>query len=409
MNAKKAKLNKAKLNKGKLDKAKLNKSKNKRYDSFCGMFIYTLIIMAALLTCLTGCEKGEPSYKQTDVTMNSDIIRPIGRTCEREGVLWFSLSGSGVEFKVSGRKCELTLAADSMAGDAVHAPRYALYLDGERLLDSVMKKKSEKAVAFESESKEEHTVRLVKLSETLDSTMGLAGITCDEGATIEPTRDKSLKIEFIGDSLTCGYGIDGSYGDSYSTSSEDCTKAFAIRTAEMLDAEYSLFAISGYGVISGYSPDGHKAEDMLIRDYYTKLGKSEGHFASGINPSDIEWDFSFEPDVVVINLGTNDDSYTQGDAEREEEFTEGYSDLIKFVREKNPEAIIVCALGLMRQDLCGRAEQAVARYKNSSGDSKVYYLTLDEQSGEPVVDGHPGAASHEHAAEQLSEFIPGLL
>lgn len=371
--------------------------------------IYTLMILAMLLVCLAGCEKAGSSYKQIDVAANSENVRQIGRTCEKDGVLWFSLSGSGVEFKVSGRKCELTLAADSMAGDAVHAPRYAVYLDGERLMDSVMKKKKEAAVVFESEEKEEHTVRLVKLSETLDSTMGLAGVACDEGATIEPTEEKDLKIEFIGDSLTCGYGIDGRFGDRYSTSSEDCTKAFAIRTAEMLDAEYSLFAMSGYGVISGFSMDGHRADDKLIKDYYTKLGYSEGRFASGTNPSDIEWDFSYKPDVVVINLGTNDDSYTKGDAKKEEEFTEGYSDLIKFVREKNPDAIIVCALGLMRQDLCAQAEEGVARYKESSGDSKVYYLTLDKQSEDVVVDGHPDAASHEHAAEQLSGFIKGIL
>lgn len=357
-------------------------------------------------------ESPESTEKKEDqqLVVTSENAKLIGRTFIKDNILWFSLSGSGAEFKFKGKRCEVTVRGDSMVTQPIHSPRFAIYVDGIRLMDKTMEKGIETVEVLNTESEEEHVIRVIKLSESSDSTMGLVEITCDSGATVTPTSEKSLKMEFVGDSITCGYGVDGVYNvDQYSTSIEDCTKAYAIKTAEKLDADYSLVSYSGYGIISGWSAAGEIHDDQRLPDYYTKFGKSNGTFALGTKPIDIEWDFSYKPDFVVINLGTNDATYTKGDAEKIEDYTVHYVEFLKLVREKNPDAKIVCVLGVMGQDLCPAVEDTVNRYKTETGDNEVYYLKLDQQGSEVVVDWHPTEASHEHAADQVSEFIKTLI
>lgn len=351
----------------------------------------------------------EKTYKPGEHIMTSDKVKLIGRTYMDEDILWFSLSGSGVEFKFNGKTCDIMLRADSMISQSVHSPRYAIYVDGERVAENVMQEAIEKVNAVSGDTVSEHIVRVVKLSESSDSTMGIVEVVTDDDATLEPTAEKDLKIEFIGDSITCGYGVDGTLEDTYSTGNEDCTKAYAIKTANLLDADYSLVSYSGHGIISGWTGDGTIQAEQIVPPYYDKLGKSYGTFNKTLQPQNIDWDFSWKPDIVVINLGTNDASYTKGDAAKCETYCVEYVKFLETIREKNPDAKIVCTLGLMGQDLCPKVEEAVRRFTEDDGDTNTYYVELDVQQGDVVVDWHPTETSHEHAAEQMAEFIKTIL
>ena len=353
---------------------------------------------------LTGKDYGDGVFLMTEKN-----VKLLGRTWLDRDFRWLSYSASGVEFKFTGKSCEFTLRADSMVNETNHQARYAIYVDGERVVEDVMDIGIKTVPVISATETEEHVIKLVKLSETSDSSMAIQYITCDTDAKIEPTPEKELKIEFVGDSITCGYGVDGVLGDTYSTHNEDATKAYAYRTAEMLDADYSLVSLSGYGIISGYTT-GDKQERQLVPLYYDKLGNSYGSGGT-TTPADVEWDFSFQPDIVVVNLGTNDNSYTGSDAARKEEYVQGYYSFLETIREKNPDAIIICALGVMGQDLCPQVKEVVNRFTQDKVDSNVYYVKLDAQAYENgyAVDYHPTSASHEHAAEQMSEAITQIL
>ncbi|MBQ7775207.1 MAG: GDSL family lipase [Lachnospiraceae bacterium] len=342
--------------------------------------------------------------------MTKQNVKLLGRTWLNNDIRWLSFSASGVEFAFNGRSCAFSLRADSMYADKNHQVRYAIYVDDELVIDEMMDKGIKEVQVFTSDVAEEHVIRFVKLSETSDSSLGIQYITCDAEATIEPTEEKELKIEFVGDSITCGYGVDGVLGDSYMTSNEDATKAYAYLTAQKLGADYSIVSQSGYGIISGYTTSGQKQEKQAFPQYYDKVGNSYGT-AGGINPAEKEWDFSFQPDVVVINLGTNDNSYTGSDAAKKEEYVQGYLAFLETVREKNPEAEIICALGVMGQELCPQVEDVVERFSTEKDDDKVHFVKLDVQAYANgfAVDYHPTAASHEHAAEQMAEAIQGIL
>lgn len=359
--------------------------------------------------------KAEPgltgkTYDDGVFLMTKDNVKLLGRTYLNNDIRWCSFSATGVEFRFTGKSCAFSLRADSMVNETSHQARYAIYVDDELFADEMMDIGIKEVQVVSSDTAEEHVIRLVKLSESSDSSLGIQYVACDEEATIAPTEEKELKIEFVGDSITCGYGVDGELNvDSYSTHNEDATKAYAYRTAQMLDADYSLVSFSGYGIISGYT-SGDKVESQALPQYYDKLGNSYGT-AGGIKPSEVEWDFSFQPDVVVINLGTNDYSYTKSDTARCEEYIQGYYSFLQTVREKNPDAVIICTLGVMGQELYPKIQETVYRFTEDTGDEKVYAVKLDQQDAANgyAVDWHPTAASHEHAAEQMSEAITQIL
>ncbi|MFC6652659.1 GDSL-type esterase/lipase family protein [Paenibacillus rhizoplanae] len=91
-----------------------------------------------------------------------------------------------------------------------------------------------------------------------------------------------------------------------------------------------------------------KLTTHLLPDYYGKVGKSEGRFGGSLLPQEIAWDFSrFTPELIVINLGTNDDSYTKDDPAKQADYAENYVAFLQKVRRNNPDSTILCTLGIM--------------------------------------------------------------
>lgn len=340
--------------------------------------------------------------------MTTDKVKLLGRTCMLQDTLWFSHSGTGVEFRFKGRQCELGLCADSLFQEEMHQARFAVYVNDRMVTDAVMDCEEKSITVLDGETDTDVVIRLVKLSESSDSTMGIRRVVVDSEALVMPTPEKKLKIEFIGDSITCGYGVDGTLQDTYSTHNENVTRAYAYLTAQALDADYSMVSFSGHGIISGYTENDEKREDQLVPTYYEKLGNSYGTFGENIAPKDVVWDFErFRPDIVVINLGTNDASYTKDSQEKCREYAREYCSFLRTVREKNPQAAILCVLGLMGQELCEYMVEAESSFRTQTDDKNVYTLKLSEQAPENgvVVDYHPTATSHRQAADAVTGFI----
>lgn len=396
------------------------------------------LICAASLSLLTACgDKAQSPQQSTDEQQNSESsvssteeeydmnketfykpdaenVKLLGRTHYADDWLYCALSGTGVEFTFTGTKCTMFVTGDgnsANAGMADDQARIGIYVNGERVIDDMVDNKQETYEVFESDEPQEVTVTFVKLSESPMSTIALTGINV-AGTPIKPAPEKEKLIEFIGDSITCGYGADDPDKDHhFSTKTEDVTKAFAYKTAQALGADYSMVSFSGYGIISGYSDGTKKVPEQSLPQYYTKLGYSWAANGS-FKPSEIDWDFSKRrPDIVVINLGTNDDSYTLTHKDRQEEYSAAYTEFLKTVRENNPEAKIVCAFGVMTDRLFPYVEQAVENYTAETGDSNISTLKFDVQTAADgfSADWHPSIATHDKAAAKLTEYLKTLL
>ena len=137
--------------------------------------------------------------------MNLNQVKLIGRVMPLENTLWMALSGTGIEFSVAGTRASITLVADdTWNGVPENQTRVAVYVDDRKVADMLLSQPETVVTAFASEEEETHVVRVIKLSESAMSTCGIARIETD--GAILPTKDKEKVIEFIGDSITCGYG-----------------------------------------------------------------------------------------------------------------------------------------------------------------------------------------------------------
>ena len=334
-------------------------------------------------------------------------VKAIGRTHYENGVRYLSHSGSGVEFVCKGEYATIKLIDDSegryLQG---HKPRYAIYKNGIIMAEGTLKESEELFNIILDGSYTESVIKILKLSEAQYSAMGVGEISVYGKGNIKPSEDKSLKIEFIGDSITCGYGIDAPEEKSvFSTETENFTKTYAYLTAENLGADYSSVCFSGYGVYSGYTVNGRINSEDTVPLYYDKSCFLYGG-------RETLWNFSeFQSDIVVINLGTNDASFCAKSLGGRQEFTRIYTDFIRQVRYYNPYAYIICMLGDVNNSLYSCIEQAVSNYINSGFDNRVTALTIGYKMGENdiVTDGHPGYMSNLHAADELSLKIAELL
>lgn len=390
-------------------------------------------VIAALLMFVSGCAgntdisagdstaQNESSIIESETAMEQHYtftpdetnVKLIGRTANDSGILWLALSASGIEFTFTGTAASVTVVGDSMVNSgADKQARFAVYINGEKTLDTQVDAAEKTYEIFSSDAAKETTVKILKLSEATESTMGIRSIDVT-GTDVAPTPAKDLKIEFIGDSITCGYGVDDEVKENhFSTSTEDATKAYAYKTAQMLDADYSLVSYSGHGIISGYTTNDKKVTGQLVPTVYEQFAKSYGNYDGIFNVSLVDWDFSrFQPDVVVINLGTNDSSYCGNHSDRIEDYSTSYAEFLKTVRRNNPDAHILCVLGVMGDSLYKGVEAAVELYSTETGDAKVSSLRLTPQNGSTgyAADWHPTEATHEIAANETAAEIRSIL
>lgn len=356
-------------------------------------------------------ELGEQTFLPTE-----ENVKTIGRTFEYKDSLWLAQSASGIEYSFTGTKGSVTILGDNVAtsswGQNSYA-RVAVYVNNEKVVDELITEDEKTFDIFKSDEAQDVNVKIVKLSESANSTVGVKDIKVISKDGIKKAEKKQHSIEFIGDSITCGYGVDlESTTASFSTATENATKTYAYKTAKNLDADYSMVSFSGYGIISGYTGTGEKNTTSILPKYYDKVGFSYGYFNSEVEVASVDWDFNkSQPDVVVINLGTNDSSYCKSDESKKAEFVEGYVEFLKQVRAKNPNAQILCTLGMMGDDLYTSIESAVEQYTSATSDLKVSSMKFDVQSYSDgfAVDYHPTEKTHEKAAKKLTEKIKTIM
>lgn len=242
-----------------------------------------------------------------------------------------------------------------------------------------------------------HTIELVRRTEAWVGEVQFLGFNVTDGNLLAPPAPASRRIEFIGDSITCGYGNEGtSQYQSFTTKNENAYLAYGAMTARLLNADPVTVCWSGKGVIRNYGGD---TTDPMPSVYSRILPYSA-------TPA---WDASkWIPQAVVINLGTNDFSIGTPDKTA---FTTTYSAFVGKIRNQYPDAHIYCAIGpMLSGDALINARDfinTVVSQKKSSGDLKIHYVEFPVQDGANGYgeDWHPSVKTHQLMANQLAAAI----
>lgn len=275
-------------------------------------------------------------------------------------------------------------------------------------------------------------VRIVKelqaMSEDPSCSLQIHAIKVD-GEFI-PVEDKPYKIEFIGDSITSGEGIIGAKAEEdWIPMWFSAVNNYSAMTAETLNADYRVISQSGWGVYTSWDNNPHGN----IPEYYEQVcglltgdnNKALGAFEE--NPFD-----SWQPDVVVVNLGTNDGGAFQSpewkdevtgathkqrlndDGTYNEEDLKCFEDAVEnflfTLRKNNKNAYIVWAYGMLGIPMMPAINRAVDTYIKKTGDKKVSVFQIPNTTDESVGSrSHPGVLAHKKAATELSGYLKELL
>ena len=339
-----------------------------------------------------------------------DKVKVTGRTLFRQNIRYLGYSASSVSFRFTGRQASARLISDPDNWPQEQYAWIAVYYNNETepAKRIALTQTEQDIVLYESESEDTVTVTIMKYSEPEYAICGIAEITIDSDNLLPPPAPKQRKLQIIGDSITCGYGIEGSLAEEmHRTATENPAKAYSVLTANALDADLEIVAWNGKGVITSYvgedvnTPDASWLVPMLYQ--YTDAGCCSQYFHEPKENWE-KWDYSrFVPDLILINLGTNDASYTRQIAQREEEFCTAYQDFLLDVHTKHPHAKILCTLGTMDQRLCPSVARAVTEFSADHPEAEVSFLALPPQLEEDGLGTfwHPTPATHRKAADLL--------
>lgn len=332
----------------------------------------------------------------------STFVKPLGRTFMRDGARILSHTCSGVEFAFRGTTADITLTSNCKTSKA----RAVFYVNGELVKDTMLNNTEETFRVFESTEPQNCIISVVKLSEAAYSNIGVKSINVISEYGIIPTPARKHKIEFIGDSITCGYGIDAAdQYEAFATTNENGEKTYAALIGKHFKADYNVISWSGIGVYSSYTESSKPNQSFLLPPIYGKTAPNE--------LSNDMWNFTqWQPDLVVINLGTNDNTWTKGIQERADLFGTAYYEFIEQVREANPNAYIICSLGVMGSRLLPEIKEQVALYSANTGDYRITTFEFDYRDG--VNDGfgagfHPSAVTHKKMADKMIPFIEQIM
>lgn len=241
-----------------------------------------------------------------------------------------------------------------------------------------------------------HDVQLFRLTEGDLGSTEFQGFVLDAGKALQPPpAAPELKIEFYGDSITTGLGIEASDTDSdMNRDFQNNYLAYSALTARNLGAEFRCIAVQGVGVFVGW-------QSYIMPQIWNRLAPPP----AAATP----WAFSnWTPNIVVVNLFQNDKARleTLTPIPTEAQIIQYYTNFIGGIRAVYPNAHIVCALGGMDATAEGSPwpgyiHQAVVQMADGNMSECIF----------PYIGGdrHPRIVHHQAMADQLTAHIRSVM
>ena len=290
----------------------------------------------------------------------------------------FDWSASGFQFAFSGKSIELQITSHhTLYGPVI----LAVFVDGE-VYQKIDLSEGSHAYTIPFTRNDIIYVKIIQITELQYGSFKLEDIRVD-GEIFKWDKPQE-SILWIGDSLSAGYGLESDTTPLvFNTHFEDCTHAYPYMVSHALNTTPIIIAYSGNGILSRWIPE---TEDAANDD--------------DILPSIFPYDIDEDPSWVIINLGTNDASYTRGIPEREQRFQNLYIDFIQTLKAKFPNAKFLLCYGLMEETL-------LSSVKNVAKETSSLFLrfnTATEKDGFCFA-SHPNKASQLNAANTLIHFI----
>jgi hypothetical protein len=337
----------------------------------------------------------QSSYAQALIKGNDPHIHYMGRVAVRGDSAEITWPGSSATINFTGTGIKAWLGSETRTN------YYKVIVDGKVLEDILLDSVKQLYTLVSGLPAKKHSLQLFKRTEWIFGKTWLYGFEPDSNTFIEKAPStKKRKIEFYGNSITCGYAVLDTTGQDRGTAPfEDNYLSYAAITARQFDAEYSCIARSGIGVLISWFP-------QIMPEMFDLLDASDANS---------KWDFSnYRPNVVVINLFQNDSWLMvqpehpefkhrfDSTAPSAEKIIAAYESFVRSIRNKYPGAYIICALGSMDATKEGSAWPGyVSGAVNNIGDKKITTVFFPFKN----TPGHPSKHEQQVMAVTLIQYI----
>ena len=361
----------------------------------------TIIITAAMsLMAIAGFASTTLPIQGKVVPADDPHIQYIGRICfQNPKQPRFTFPGVQINACFTGTSLRM-----------IAKPRSGYFMvqidDAEPFKVSFMGERDSVATLATAMQRGEHRVQIMYVIEGYELKPDFRGLVLDkDGIMLNAPALPERTIEFIGNSITCGYGNESVEAPApFDYAEENHYYTYGQMTARALGAMAYVVARSGIGVYRHYGgPRTGTPENVMTTEYeYTNLyDRSE------------RWDFSrYQPQLVCINLGTNDLSTNDYDVAL---FKQAYKRMVKLVRQHNPHAKIVCLCGCMLQgndlEVAKKTINEVVEEVHGEGDAEVYRFDFTPQTGDLYFGAswHPSVWQHQKMAGELTSYLRTLM
>lgn len=369
---------------------------------------YTCTIIIALF--VFSCQSKNDN--EVSISAKNKNIHYIGRIDSTENFVEYAYSGVGIVFNLVGKNCQLEFSDENFEGEQ-HKNYLAIEINHK--LDSVLEiQKGKNTYDISSLLKNDtNHIAIYKRTEASVGSLNFHGIRTKTASFLIPVELPKRKILWIGNSITCGYGNDlsieappkGNPRTGFHSKNENNYLAWGSLTSRKLNAQSHQICYSGIGMFRNYD----KSTNNTMPKVYDKIMPDDQRNAI--------WNHqNFNPDLIIINLGTNDfaaEGQNSPNFLDSAQFVNSYILFVKHLVSLHPNAKIITVVGNMLSDnsptnfkrLSRNRRYVQAVVANFEKNHPVYFFELPTQKAPFGENWHPSLKTHQEMSELILPLI----
>lgn len=355
-------------------------------------------IFTASLLCVVACTT--PNEQQF-VPVDNEGITYVGRISRAiDNEIRFTYPGVSIDAQFTGTSVAVCVKPNSGF--------FMVELDNQEPYKVEVSETDSVLTLSQSLAEGKHHLRLIYAQEGYEQLPAFRGLLIDKNAKmLEPTIQPNRRIEFIGNSITCGYGVEAdSASEHFSYSTENHYYTYAAITARTLNAQELVVARSGIGIYKNYGGPITGTKGFTMPDKYELTLFTD----EAVKPEMERWNHTlYIPDVVCLNLGTNDTSLDTYDTLL---MKNAYINFVMHLRSTYPNAKIILLCGsMMNGNALSSCKAVLNEVLDDLHDGNVYRFDFTAQDGSLGygADWHPSKRQQQLMADELIPFIREIM
>jgi len=298
----------------------------------------------------------------------------------------FWAPGVYIQANFVGSFCEIAINDEGFLKTASEHNYIEVAIDSLPIQRIHLTGKSNTLVVGRNLGKGKHTITICKSTETKIGYLEFIGLRVKK---LLPFKKKKFRIEFIGDSMTCGNGMDNdsiSCGERHWFDQHCAYISYGPNLARRLDAEWMLTSVSGYGMSRSCCNN-----EKTIPEIYDFTDLSQ---------CNLKWDKNnYTPDLISICLGQNDGKQDK------RVFITTYVKFLQKLRKSFPNAsLLILDSPMAKESFKPYLDSMLTDVYTTFNDKNTWIYFYKKRYSKGCV-GHPDKVEHELMTEELYAFV----